>query len=124
MAEELGEIPYPKFANVFNQVITQLIKQPHPIIVDEINYLTTEYKAIETLRDIHDKTDIPVVLIGMTNANRKIMRYRHLYDRISEIQKFEPFSKKDISMIIDELSEINMTDCAKKINFLFQIYLN
>lgn len=115
LAEELGEIPYPKFANVFNQVITQLVKQPRPIIVDEIDYLTTEHKAIETLRDIHDKTDIPIVLIGMTNANRKIMRYRHLYDRISEIQKFEPFSKNDISKIIDELSEVNMTDCAKNL---------
>ena len=117
LAEELGEIPYTKFANIFNQVITQLHKQPRPIIIDEIDYLTMESRAVETLRDIHDKTDVPVVLIGMTNANRKLMRYKHLYDRISEIQKFEPFSNNDISMIIDELSEINMTDCAKKLIF-------
>ena len=115
LAEELGEIPYSKFANVFNQVITQLLKQPRPIIIDEIDYLTMEHRAIETLRDIHDKTDVPVVLIGMANTNRKLMRYKHLYDRISEIQKFEPFSKNDISKIIDELSEVNMTDCAKNL---------
>lgn len=40
LAEELAEIPYSKFANVFNQVITQLLKQPRPIIIDEIDYLT------------------------------------------------------------------------------------
>ena len=37
-----------------------------------------EHRAIETLRDIHDKTDVPVVLIGMANANRKLMRYKHI----------------------------------------------
>jgi DNA helicase TIP49 (TBP-interacting protein) len=53
----------------------------------------------------------------MGSANRRLMRYKHLYDRISEILKFEPFSKKDISRIIDELSEVEMTDCAKNLIF-------
>ena len=38
-------------------------------------------------------------------------------DRISEIQKFELFTKAEISQIIDELAEVNMTDCAK--NFIY-----
>jgi DNA transposition AAA+ family ATPase len=117
LIEELGEIPYSKYSDIFNQVIAQLIKQPRIIIVDEIDYLTVDSRAVETLRDIHDKTDVPVVLIGMGSANRRLMRYKHLYDRISEILKFEPFSKKDISRIIDELSEVEMTDCAKNLIF-------
>ena len=71
----------------------------------------------QTLRDIHDKTDVPVILVGMSNSNHRLMRFKHLYDRISEILKFEPFTQKEISKIIDELSEIEMTDCAKRLIF-------
>ena len=37
-----------------------------------------------------------------------------MYDRISEIVKFETFSQADIKTIIDEISEIEFTDCAMK----------
>lgn len=115
--EELGEIAYSRFSDLFNQVIAQLIREPRVIIIDEIDYLAVDTKAIETLRDIHDKTDIPIVLIGMSNSNRKLMRYKHLFDRVSEILKYETFTKSDISKIIDELSEVEMTDCAKTLIF-------
>ena len=53
----------------------------------------------------------------MSSANRRLMKHKHLYDRISEIQKFETFTKSEISQIINELSEIDMTDCAR--NFIY-----
>ena len=115
IVDELGEIPYTRFANIFNQAVTQLIKSPKTIIVDEIDYLTFDSKAVETLRDVHDKTNVPIVLVGMASANHRLMRHKHLYDRLSEILKFESFSQQDISNIIDELSEVEITDCAKKL---------
>jgi len=117
LAEELGEIPYTKVPDIFNQVIAQLIKEPRTLIIDEIDYLATDSRTVETLRDIHDKTDVPILLVGMGSANHRLMRFKHLYDRISEILKFESFSKKEISTIINELSEIEMTDCAKNLIF-------
>ena len=115
MVEELGEIPYNKFSDIFNQVVTQLIKTPRTIIVDETDYLTIDSRAVETLRDIHDKTNIPIVLVGMVTVNKRLQRHKHLYDRLLEIIKFEPFSKQDITSIIDQLSEVPFTDCAKKL---------
>ena len=115
IVDELGEIPYTRFSNIFNQAVTQLIKTPRTLIVDEIDYLSVDSKAVETLRDIHDKTNVPIVLVGMASANHRLMRYKHLYDRLSEILRFEPFSQQDISNIIDELSEVEITDCAKKL---------
>ena len=111
----LGEIPYNKFSDIFNQVVAQLIKTPRTIIVDETDYLTIDSRAVETLRDIHDKTNVPIVLVGMGTANKRLQRHKHLYDRLLEIIKFEPFSKQDITSIIDQLSEVQFTDCAKKL---------
>ena len=67
------------------------------------------YKSIETLRDIHDKTDCPIVFVGMGLAHRKLERYKHLYDRFSEIVKFETFGVNDIAQIINQLAEIQFT---------------
>ena len=114
IVEELGEIPYNKFSDIFNQVVAQLIKTPKTIIVDETDYLTIDSRAVETLRDIHDKTNVPIVLVGMGTANKRLQRHKHLYDRLLEIIKFEPFCKQDIATIIDQLSEVRFTDCAKK----------
>lgn len=67
------------------------------------------YKTIETLRDIHDETGCPIIFIGMGLAHRKVERYKHLYDRFSEILKFETFGVNDLSQIIGQLSEITFT---------------
>ena len=67
------------------------------------------YKSVETLRDIHDKTDCPIVFVGMGLALRKLERYKHLYDRFSEIVKFETFEIEDLSQIFSQLSEIPFT---------------
>ena len=64
------------------------------------------YKTIETLRDIHDETGCPIIFIGMGLAHRKLERYKHLYDRFSEILKFETFGVNDIGLIINQLSEM------------------
>jgi len=114
VVEELGEIPYHYSMDLFNQCIRLLIERQIPIIVDEIDYLATDAKTIETIRDVHDKTNVPVVLVGMGMAQRKLARYKHLYDRISEVLKFKHFNKSDVKEIITQLSEVEMTECAIK----------
>jgi len=96
----------------FNLVVRNLILNPKVLIIDEIDYLTIDSRAVETLRDIHDKTNVPIVLVGMTSANSRLKKFKHLYDRLSEILKFEKFSKTDIKTIVQELSEVEMTECA------------
>ena len=70
------------------------------------------YKPIETLRDIHDETNCPIIFIGMGLAHRKLERYTHLYDRFSEVLKFETFGINDLSQIINQLSEVPFTPDA------------
>ena len=76
--------------------------------MDEVDYLIDK-KIIETLRDIHDRTNCPMVLVGMKNLERKLSRYPHLMDRIYKKYKFEKYSADDIKLIISELSEIEIT---------------
>ncbi len=117
VVEELGEAPSKKSTDLMKQCIAHLRLNPQIIIIDEVDYLIGQSKTIETLRDLHDLTGAPVVLIGMQEAKTKLGKFRHLYDRISEIVEFKPFSKEDMETIVDELSEIKITDEAKDIFF-------
>lgn len=109
IVREMDELPRYLTSDNFNVVISKLSQKPKIIFVDEIDYLMNNYKSVETLRDIHDKTDCPIVFIGMGLAHRKLERYKHLYDRFSEIVKFETFGVNDIGQIIGQLSEVTFT---------------
>lgn len=126
IVKELDEIPRFLTSDNFNVVVKKLKKNPQVIFIDEIDYLMNNYKTIETLRDIHDETNCPIIFIGMGFAHRKLERYKHLYDRFSEILKFETFGVNDLSQITNQLSEISFTSDAveyihKKYNRFRQI---
>ncbi len=112
LVKELNQIPRYLTSDNFNLVVKKLKQNPQVIFIDEIDYLMNNYKTIETLRDIHDETDCPIIFIGMGLAHRKLERYKHLYDRFSEILKFETFGVNDIGQIISQLSEITFTPDA------------
>ena len=109
LVKELDEIPRYLTSHNFNLVVKKLKQNQQIIFIDEIDYLMNNYKSIETLRDIHDETDCPIVFVGMGLAHRKLERYKHLYDRFSEIVKFETFGVNDIGQIIGQLSEVTFT---------------
>lgn len=120
LVKELDEIPRFLTSDNFNIVVKKLKQNPQVIFIDEIDYLMNNYKSIETLRDIHDETSCPIIFIGMGLAHRKLERYKHLYDRFSEILKFEMFEVNDLSQILGQLSEILFTHDA--IEYIYPKY--
>ena len=126
LVKELDEIPRYLTSDNFNLVVKKLKQNQQIIFIDEIDYLMNNYKSIEILRDIHDETGCPIIFIGMGLVHRKLERYKHLYDRFSEILKFETFGANDIGQIINQLSETLFTPEAveyihKKYNRFRQI---
>ena len=115
IAEELGEEPYWHTQETFELIENYLRQNPKIIIVDEIDYLIEKH-TVETLRDLHDKTTCPIVLVGMGAADKKLARYPHLVDRLYKTLRFEQFNAEDIREIIENLTELNFTDDA--INYL------
>lgn len=120
LVNEMDEIPRYLTSDNFNLVVKKLKKNSQLIIIDEIDYLMNNLKTIEILRDIHDETDCPIVFTGMGLAHRKLERYKHLYDRFSEIVKFETFEVSDLKQIFDELSEVTIT--ADAIEYIHKKY--
>jgi DNA transposition AAA+ family ATPase len=107
---ELGEAPMWRTADLFRQIQEQLLDRPRTVIVDEVDYF--DARILETLRDIFDMTNAPMVFIGMGNADKKLMRYKHLFDRFSEIIKFTDFAEADVADIAEQLCEVALTPDA------------
>src|SRR5574344_1213858 len=115
IAKELDEIPRFYTADIFRQCVNALKSKPQMIFVDEVDYLLADFRTIETLRDLHDETGVPIVLVGMKLAKHKLKRHTHLFDRISEIYKFSEFYFTDVKQIVSELSEVEINDKAIKL---------
>src|SRR5574344_2957072 len=115
IAKELDEIPRFYTADIFRQCVNALKSKPQMIFVDEIDYLLADFRTIETLRDLHDETGVPVVLVGMKLAKHKLKRHTHLFDRISEIYRFDEFDFHDVKQIVTELSEVEIQDYAIRV---------
>ena len=112
IVKELDEVPCYTSQRLFEQIEEKLKYNPIILVVDEIDYLFSNKHTIETLRDIHDKLGIPVLLVGMELADKKLQKYGHINDRIFAKLKFEKLSKEDFKEIIETLSEVKFSDNA------------
>lgn len=112
IAKELDKIPRFYIADIFRQCVNALKINPQMIIIDEIDHLLKDFRAIESLRDLHDETGAPIILVGMQLAKHKLKKHTHLFDRISEIYKFSEFEYSDIKQITEEISEVEITKDA------------
>ena len=112
IVEELGASPAWKTKDLFAQAVHLLSARPRTIILDEIDYFTSDSKVIETMRDLHDIARCPMIFIGMGQADKKLMRYPHLYDRFIDVVKFEKLDQEDVRHMASELSEYRFEDDA------------
>lgn len=53
-----------------------------------------------------------MIFIGMNQADKRLKRYPHLWDRFIEIVKFEPLDNEDVAKMTKELSEVQFSDDA------------
>lgn len=103
---ELGVDPLHSTAKMLNYITRELSDSGRPLFVDEANYLATNKKMLETLRDIHDMTDVPVVLCGAEKIERKLPRYPQLASRISQWVEFKPADLEDAQELVNSVCEV------------------
>jgi DNA transposition AAA+ family ATPase len=112
LVDDLGGSPSWRTKDLFDQSCDLLRGRKRTLILDEVDYFTSDTKVTETLRDLHDITATPMLFIGMNQADKRLMRYPHLYDRFVEIVKFAPLDRDDVSNMAKELSEVFFADDA------------
>lgn len=110
---ELGQEPRYWATELYSQAEAILKEYPRLIVVDEIDRLISNWKAIETLRDLTDQTGSPIIMIGMDSCERQLARFPHIYYRMkSHILHFEPLSVEGVRDFINQVCEVELDDSA------------
>lgn len=107
--QELGAEPLARGGAAMVEHITrELSRTQRPLFVDEADYLLGNLKMLETLRDIHDLSGMPVVLIGMEGIERRLVHRQQLARRISQWVEFLPSDFDDARILADTVCEVEI----------------
>lgn len=96
---------------IFGRVAARLGGQEIPLVIDEVDHcLRNGADVLETVRDISDLTEIPVILVGMERVQTKIARHKQISSRIAKVVEFQPASLDDIALTCNQLAEVIITN--------------
>jgi DNA transposition AAA+ family ATPase len=108
ICKELGIGKRPTNVGTVEEIVRKLAETSRPLFIDEADYLADRRKLIETLRDVHDLSTVPVVLIGMRGFRAKISGLQQLTGRIAQWVDFQPSTIEDATMLAKELVEVGI----------------
>ncbi|MCF6267795.1 MAG: ATP-binding protein [Desulfuromusa sp.] len=97
----LFEMSIPAARNInemFNQVVTQLRASQRPLILDEADHLIKP-SMIEMVRNMMDKSRVPVILSGEELLVKKLERWERAHSRILKPVAAQPANMNDIAML-------------------------
>ena len=68
------------------------------IIIDEAERLSTS--AVEHRRDVFDRTNIGLMLIGMPGIDKRLARYPQLYSRVGFAHHYRPLQGDELTFVL------------------------
>ncbi len=110
IAEELRIRPRGSCAKMMDDIIDALALSNRPLFVDEADYLIDSKRMTEALRDLHDMTTVPVVLIGMGGIDQRLSHRKQLTGRLMQDVRFQPLDMADARALADHLCEVEVAD--------------
>lgn len=108
--EELGGAASRQTAPMLQDIKARFRRTGRPLLLDEADYVVANGRLVETLRDIHDQTGVPVMLIGMTGLRKTIGGRAQLAGRIAQWVDFQPADLADTELLARELCEVTLAE--------------
>lgn len=103
---ELGAQPLQRSASMIKYIADELATQGRPLYIDEANYFAGDTKMLDTLRDIHDVSSAPVILIGHEGTEKRLVHRAQLARRISQWIEFKPLDLDDAVVLANTVCEV------------------
>lgn len=101
IAEELGIVRLERSApRILGQIIDQLNAEPRGLLIDEMDHLVKK-QHVEVIRDIHDATRVPILMIGEEALPSKLREWERFHNRILVMTPAQPSSAADARALRD-----------------------
>ncbi|KJR98760.1 MAG: hypothetical protein VR65_19860 [Desulfobulbaceae bacterium BRH_c16a] len=108
ICERLGGKPVRYKQPMFDFIIKQLKTQRRSLFIDEADYLNED--LVEVIRDIHDISKRPIVLIGMDELRHGLLINERFMRRITQEIVFGPIDLQDAREVCDKTCEAKVAD--------------
>lgn len=106
--KELGREARGSCALMMDDIVEALALSGRPLYMDEADYLIDSKQMTESLRDIHDMSTVPVILIGMGGIDQKLAHRKQLTGRVMQDVRFEKLDIEDAGLLASELAEVEL----------------
>ncbi len=120
IVEAYGDAPQHCTKDLFTQAVAAITRaqdeaeynaERYPaIVIDEAENTTHDRAILETLRDLSDLTEIPVILVGMGRIAHHLKKRDQIYSRLADIVEFRPNTGRDVRTLCDQLAEVEIAD--------------
>ncbi len=104
LLHELGLPPKRVVPDMVLQACEALAQDGRTLIVDEADYAFRR-GVIELIRDLHDGSDTPVIMIGMEEFPQKLRKYELIDSRVMSWVAAQPATLKDASLLASVYAE-------------------
>lgn len=116
LCKEVNDTEPRTLAACKTSLIEELGRFRRLVLVDEADRLR-KVEMIEHLRDVHDLTGVPIVLIGEEHLHSMISARRRLWSRVTQTVVFGPITVEDIIMFAGKAAELKMkADAANDVS--------
>lgn len=95
---------------LFARLLEPIARNQLPIIIDEAEFaLANRAAVLGKIRDISDRAENTVILVGMQDIQRDIKRYGQISSRIARVVEFTPATLDDVRNACKQLAEVEIT---------------
>lgn len=113
IARELDIDPVRSLSTMMDAIVAELSRSNRPLIVDEADYVVDQARLLNTLRDLHDLSTMPLILVGMADFVRKLRSrtdQRQFAGRVALDLEFRPLDLADVAILATTLAEIEIAE--------------
>lgn len=93
-------------ARTMDAICEDLERAPRPVLLDEADYVLRTGRMVDALRDLHDATAAPVILIGMPPIEGAIKRWPQVTGRLMQWVEFRPCDFDDAALLARMLCDV------------------
>jgi len=104
---ELGAAPMSRSNPMLTFIVESVRVSGRPVFIDEADYVVKK-GMLNTLRDLHDLSTVPVILIGMQDFRQKVTHREQLTGRIARWTEFCPADFKDACELAKTVCEVEV----------------